>query len=158
MGARHFQAMEDIGTTIGLPVAAPFYDDRVLEATLAVRLPDRISPWRYKPLLVEAMRGVVPDALLARTTKDRMSSDEHQGLREHGPERPGCGPDPDSPNAAWSTAASPGSRRPPPVLGGSHPPSPGRWLGTAENARLMLSIRRTSYQEAMLGRSEKASR
>ncbi|MYT34897.1 asparagine synthase [Streptomyces sp. SID8356] len=83
MGARHFQAMEDIGMTIGLPVAAPFYDDRVLEATLAVRLEERISPWRYKPLLVEAMRGVVPDALLARTTKDHMSSDEHQGLREH---------------------------------------------------------------------------
>ncbi|MFC9174113.1 asparagine synthase-related protein [Streptomyces sp. NPDC057107] len=86
MGARHFQAMEDIGMTIGLPVAAPFYDDRVLEATLAVRLEERISPWRYKPLLVEAMRGVVPDALLARTTKDHMSSDEHQGLREHAPE------------------------------------------------------------------------
>ncbi|MFE3667379.1 asparagine synthase-related protein [Streptomyces sp. NPDC059164] len=86
MGARHFQAMEDIGMTIGLPVAAPFYDDRILEATLAVRLPERISPWRYKPLLVEAMRGVVPDALLARTTKDHMSSDEHQGLAEHAPE------------------------------------------------------------------------
>ncbi|MFF8299141.1 asparagine synthase-related protein [Streptomyces globisporus] len=86
MGARHFQAMEDIGMTIGLPVAAPFYDDRVLEATLAVRLPERISPWRYKPLLVEAMRGVVPDALPARTTKDHMASDEHQGLREHAAE------------------------------------------------------------------------
>ncbi|WP_411079695.1 asparagine synthase-related protein [Streptomyces sp. cmx-18-6] len=86
MGARHFQAMEDVGMTIGLPVAAPFYDDRVLEATLAVRVAERISPWRYKPLLVEAMRGVVPDALLARTTKDHMSSDEHQGLREHAPE------------------------------------------------------------------------
>ncbi|APS20076.1 asparagine synthetase [Streptomyces sp. Tue 6075] len=86
MGARHFQAMEDIGMTLGLPVAAPFYDDRILEATLAVRLPERISPWRYKPLLVEAMRGVVPDALPARTTKDHMASDEHQGLREHAPE------------------------------------------------------------------------
>ncbi|MFE5956979.1 asparagine synthase-related protein [Streptomyces rubiginosohelvolus] len=86
MGARHFQAMEDIGMTLGLPVAAPLYDDQVLEATLAVRLPERISPWSYKPLLVEAMRGVVPDALLARTTKDHMSSDEHQGLREHAPE------------------------------------------------------------------------
>ncbi|MCI4040489.1 asparagine synthase-related protein [Streptomyces sp. TRM75563] len=86
MGARHFQAMEDIGMTIGLPVAAPFYDDRVLEATLAVRLAERISPWRYKPLLVEAMRGVVPDALSARTTKDHMSSDEHQGLRQHASE------------------------------------------------------------------------
>ncbi|MFJ6441000.1 asparagine synthase-related protein [Streptomyces sp. NPDC091649] len=83
MGARHFQAMEDIGMTLGLPVAAPFYDDRVLEAALAVRLSERISPWRYKPLLVEAMRGVVPDVLPARTTKDHMSSDEHQGLREH---------------------------------------------------------------------------
>ncbi|MFF8987841.1 asparagine synthase-related protein [Streptomyces globisporus] len=86
MGARHFQAMEDIGMTLGLPVAAPLYDDRILEAALAVRLPERISPWRYKPLLVEAMRGVVPDALLARTTKDHMSSDEHQGLREHAPD------------------------------------------------------------------------
>ncbi|MEU4923479.1 asparagine synthase-related protein [Streptomyces parvus] len=86
MGARHFQAMEDIGMTLGLPVAAPFYDDRILEATLAVRLPERISPWRYKPLLVEAMRGVVPDALPARTTKDHMASDEHQGLREHASE------------------------------------------------------------------------
>ncbi|MFE7137142.1 asparagine synthase-related protein [Streptomyces sp. NPDC057644] len=86
MGARHFQAMEDIGMTIGLPVAAPLYDDRVLEAALAVRLPERISPWRYKPLLVEAMRPVVPNALLARTTKDHMASDEHQGLREHAPE------------------------------------------------------------------------
>ncbi|MFI1223229.1 MULTISPECIES: asparagine synthase-related protein [unclassified Streptomyces] len=86
MGARHFQAMEDIGMTIGLPVAAPFYDDRILEATLAVRLPERISPWRYKPLLVEAMRGVVPAALPDRTTKDHMSCDEHRGLREHAPE------------------------------------------------------------------------
>ncbi|MFE7455589.1 asparagine synthase-related protein [Streptomyces sp. NPDC057554] len=86
MGARHFQAMEDIGMTIGLPVAAPFYDDRVLEATLAVRLSERIAPWRYKPLLAEAMRGVVPDALLARTTKDHMASDEHQGLSEHAEE------------------------------------------------------------------------
>ncbi|MEV1047919.1 asparagine synthase-related protein [Streptomyces sp. NPDC049916] len=86
MGARHFQAMEDVGLTIGLPVAAPFYDDRVLEATLAVRPAERLTPQRYKPLLAEAMRGVVPDALLARTTKDHMSSDEHQGLRRHAPE------------------------------------------------------------------------
>ncbi|WP_433545516.1 asparagine synthase-related protein [Streptomyces sp. CA-294286] len=85
LGARYFQAMEDVGAGLGLPVAAPFFDDRVVEAVLAVRVEDRVVPWRYKPLLVEAMRGVVPDALLSRTTKDHMSADDVQGLRVHAP-------------------------------------------------------------------------
>ncbi|WP_323188084.1 asparagine synthase-related protein [Streptomyces sp. NBC_00237] len=83
LGARYFQAMEDLGAGLGLPVAAPFFDDRVVEAVMSVRVEDRVVPWRYKPLLVEAMRGVVPDVLLARTTKDHMSADDIQGLREH---------------------------------------------------------------------------
>ncbi|MFI5805382.1 asparagine synthase-related protein [Streptomyces sp. NPDC051561] len=83
LGARYFQAMEDIGAGLGLPVAAPFFDDRVVEAVMAVRVEDRVVPWRYKPLLVEAVRGVVPDSLLARTTKDHMSADDVQGLRQH---------------------------------------------------------------------------
>ncbi|WP_101254764.1 asparagine synthase-related protein [Streptomyces barkulensis] len=85
-GARGFQALEDVGVTAGLPVAAPFYDDRVVEAVLSVRVEDRVVPWRYKPLLVEAMREVVPDRLLARTTKDHMSADDVRGLREHSAE------------------------------------------------------------------------
>ncbi|MFD3512138.1 asparagine synthase-related protein [Streptomyces sp. NPDC058657] len=86
LGARYFQAMEDVGAGLGLPVAAPFFDDRVVEAVLAVRVEDRVVPWRYKPLLVEALRGVVPDGLLSRTTKDHMSADDIQGLREHAPQ------------------------------------------------------------------------
>lgn len=53
----------------GFPVAAPFLDDRVVEACLAVRPHERTTPWRYKPLLVEAMRGIVPERSLTRTTK-----------------------------------------------------------------------------------------
>nr|WP_225954172.1 asparagine synthase-related protein [Kibdelosporangium phytohabitans] len=53
----------------GLPMAAPFLDDRVVEACLAVRIHERTTPWRYKPLLVEAMRGIVPARCLTRTTK-----------------------------------------------------------------------------------------
>ncbi|MFD1831714.1 asparagine synthase-related protein [Streptomyces desertarenae] len=83
LGARGFQVLEDVGVTAGLPVAAPFYDDRVVEAVLAVRAEDRLVPWRYKPLLVEAVREVVPARLLARTTKDHMAADDVQGLREH---------------------------------------------------------------------------
>ncbi|MGW7415840.1 asparagine synthase-related protein [Streptomyces sp. NPDC054863] len=86
LGARYFQSMEDLGAGLGLPVAAPLFDDRVIEAVLAVRVEDRVVPWRYKPLLVEAMRDVVPAHLLARTTKDDMSADDVQGLRAHAPE------------------------------------------------------------------------
>ncbi|MET8475058.1 asparagine synthase-related protein [Streptomyces sp. NPDC006422] len=83
MGARHFQAMEEYGLALGLPVAAPLYADHVIEATLAVRLADRLDPARYKPLLAEAVRGVVPAPLLARTTKDHMNGDTAQGLARH---------------------------------------------------------------------------
>ncbi|WP_306318788.1 MULTISPECIES: asparagine synthase-related protein [unclassified Streptomyces] len=83
IGARHFQAMEEYGLGIGLPVAAPLYADHVIEATLAVRLADRIDPARYKPLLAEAVREVVPAPLLARTTKDHMNGDSAQGLARH---------------------------------------------------------------------------
>ncbi|RJO78013.1 asparagine synthetase B family protein [Nocardia panacis] len=59
----------------------PFLDDRVLEVCLAVRPADRGTPWRYKPLLAEAMRGIVPDPMLNRTTKAGTDSDFYEGLR-----------------------------------------------------------------------------
>jgi asparagine synthase (glutamine-hydrolysing) len=67
----------------GIALAAPYYDDRVVEAGLAVRPEDRVTPWRYKPLIVEAMRGVVPAASLARQTKANGSGDLEPGLRRH---------------------------------------------------------------------------
>jgi asparagine synthase (glutamine-hydrolysing) len=65
----------------GLPLAVPFLDDRVVEACLAIRPYERTSPWRYKPLIVEAMRDLVPAAVLQRTTKGDFSADWHAGLR-----------------------------------------------------------------------------
>ncbi|HSY00466.1 MAG TPA: lasso peptide isopeptide bond-forming cyclase, partial [Streptomyces sp.] len=67
----------------GLPMASPFLDDRVIEACLAVRPGERVTPWRYKPVLSAAMRGIVPDACLRRTTKAAASMDASNGLREH---------------------------------------------------------------------------
>ena len=67
----------------GLAFANPYHDDRVVEAGLAVRPEDRITPWRYKPLILEAMRGIVPDASLARQTKANGSGDDEPGLRRH---------------------------------------------------------------------------
>jgi asparagine synthase (glutamine-hydrolysing) len=69
----------------GLPLAAPFLDDRVIEACLAVRLHERATPWRFKPLIVEAMRDLVPAAVLQRSTKGDFSADWHAGLRSARP-------------------------------------------------------------------------
>jgi asparagine synthase (glutamine-hydrolysing) len=78
--ARQFDQM---ATRIGVTFAAPYYDDRVIEAGLAVRPQERITPWRYKPLIIEAMRDVVPEASLARQTKANGTCDEDTGLRQN---------------------------------------------------------------------------
>ncbi|HKR48661.1 MAG TPA: asparagine synthase-related protein, partial [Pseudonocardiaceae bacterium] len=66
----------------GLPMAVPFLDDRVIEACLAVRLHERTTPWRFKPLIVEAMRDLMPPTVLQRSTKGDFSVDGHAGLRQ----------------------------------------------------------------------------
>lgn len=67
----------------GVPMASPFFDDRVIEACLAVRPSERVTPWRYKPLLTTAMCGIVPESCLGRTNKAAASMDASNGLREH---------------------------------------------------------------------------
>ncbi|MDT0343788.1 asparagine synthase-related protein [Streptomyces litchfieldiae] len=67
----------------GVELAAPFLDDRVIEAALAVSPHHLGAPDRYKPLLAEAMRGLVPEDLLGRTTKGDYGEDAWTGLRRH---------------------------------------------------------------------------
>lgn len=67
----------------GLTLSAPYFDDRVVEAGLAVRAVDRVTPWRYKPLAAEAMRGIVPDQTLTRQTKAIGSHEVEVGFREN---------------------------------------------------------------------------
>ncbi|MBT2445221.1 lasso peptide isopeptide bond-forming cyclase [Streptomyces sp. ISL-36] len=81
--SRTVRQLGEVAGRFGLALSAPYYDDRVIEAGLAVRPLDRITPWRYKPLIVEAMRGIVPDESLTRDTKDEGSHEVEVGLREH---------------------------------------------------------------------------
>lgn len=81
--ARIVRQWERMSARAGLPTASPFLDDRVIDACLAVRPEDRVTPWKYKPLLVAAMRGTVPDACLTRSTKAEASMDAADGLRVH---------------------------------------------------------------------------
>ena len=81
--ARIIRQWEQMSTRAGLPIQSPFLDDRVIEACLSVRPEERVTPWRYKPVLTEAMRGIVPDECLARTTKAQASLEASAGLRRH---------------------------------------------------------------------------
>jgi asparagine synthase (glutamine-hydrolysing) len=80
-GAAVARSFAQLVAGTGIPLAAPFLDDRVVEACLAVRAADRTTPWEYKPLLKEAMRTVVPAGLLRRVTKAEGSAEEAGGLR-----------------------------------------------------------------------------
>src|SRR5436190_2151128 len=81
--SRIARQVDQMATRTGITLAAPYYDDRVVEAGLAVRPQERVTPWRYKPLIVEAMRGIVPDQSLTRQTKANGTGDEEPGLRRH---------------------------------------------------------------------------
>ena len=81
--SRIARQLDQMAGPVGVTLATPYYDDRVIEAGLAVRPEERITPWRYKPLIVEAMRGIVPDESLGRQTKANGTCDEDPGLRRH---------------------------------------------------------------------------
>ena len=81
--SRIARQVDQMAARMGVTLAAPYYDDRVIEAGLAVRPEERITPWRYKPLIAEAMRGIVPDQSLTRQTKANGTGDEDPGLRRH---------------------------------------------------------------------------
>jgi asparagine synthase (glutamine-hydrolysing) len=81
--SRITRQFSQMAARIGVTLAAPYYDDRVIEAGLAVRPEERITPWRYKPLITEAMSGIVPDQSLARQSKANGSCDASPGLRRH---------------------------------------------------------------------------
>ncbi|WP_328930643.1 asparagine synthase-related protein (plasmid) [Streptomyces sp. NBC_00190] len=74
------QDIEDAGRAAGVPMSAPFLDDRVVDAAFSVRALDRVDPWAYKPLLVRAMDGLVPRRSLSRTTKGEGTQDVAAGL------------------------------------------------------------------------------
>ncbi|GAB3898110.1 lasso peptide isopeptide bond-forming cyclase [Kibdelosporangium lantanae] len=64
----------------GVRLETPFMDDRVVNAATAVRFHERSTPWQYKALLSQAMSGVVPRVLLARSTKGEFSADLRAGF------------------------------------------------------------------------------
>ncbi|MEU0124915.1 asparagine synthase-related protein [Streptomyces albidoflavus] len=73
----------DLTARFGLPLHAPYLDDRVIEAALSIRFADRGDPGGYKPALAAAMRDVVPQEVLGRPTKAEFSAEVYDGLRSN---------------------------------------------------------------------------
>lgn len=69
----------------GVDWEAPFLDDQVIEAALAVRVEDRVISGAYKPVLTAAMRGVVPGPVLDRRSKGEFSAEAYAGLHRSRP-------------------------------------------------------------------------
>jgi asparagine synthase (glutamine-hydrolysing) len=70
-----------IARTLGVRVAVPFFDARVVTACTAVPAVERTTVDRAKPLLAAALGDHVPPGLLARRTKGDYSACEYHGLR-----------------------------------------------------------------------------
>lgn len=82
-GSRVTRQLGQMAARIGVTLVTPYYDDRVIESGLAVRPEERITPWQYKPLILKAMRGIVPDESLTRQTSDDGGCDQDPGLRQN---------------------------------------------------------------------------
>ncbi|NUT49131.1 MAG: asparagine synthase [Saccharothrix sp.] len=77
------RSMGPIGDRFDVSFEAPFLDARVVETALSVRLSDRYVPGRAKPVLAAALRGVVPDYILDRTTKGHLTVDMYVGRKRN---------------------------------------------------------------------------
>ncbi|MFI6901317.1 asparagine synthase-related protein [Nonomuraea sp. NPDC050394] len=82
-GCQMVADFQQIAAARGITMSAPFFDDRVIEAALSARPGDRYDPARYKPVLADAMRGIVPEVTLGRTTKSETSASAVMGSRKH---------------------------------------------------------------------------
>ncbi|TMR99100.1 asparagine synthase-related protein [Nonomuraea basaltis] len=81
--AGSFNAIHHLTSQAGAALHAPFLDDHVVTAALAIRLDQRAAPGRFKPLTTTAMRPHMPAECLARTTKAAFSALFYDGLRAH---------------------------------------------------------------------------
>jgi asparagine synthase (glutamine-hydrolysing) len=74
-----------VGAEFGIEVHAPFMDTEVVKACLSLPAYRRADPTMPKPLLRAALAGIVPEAVLARTTKGDYTRDAYLGVRRAAP-------------------------------------------------------------------------
>ncbi|MGH3392164.1 MAG: asparagine synthase-related protein [Actinomadura sp.] len=81
VGGAGLRQIDQATTAAGLPHAAPYLDDAVINAALSVRVDQRTGG--NKPVLATAMRGIVPAHILTRPTIGDYGTDLYVGLHRH---------------------------------------------------------------------------
>ncbi|GHJ34468.1 albusnodin/ikarugamycin family macrolactam cyclase [Streptomyces sp. TS71-3] len=83
--ARAAHADTQLADSLGVELNNPYFDGNVLDAVVSVPPWDRFSARRYKPLLVDACRDLLPEAHRTRAAKGMFVQDFHRGLRANLP-------------------------------------------------------------------------
>ncbi|TXL83969.1 albusnodin/ikarugamycin family macrolactam cyclase [Streptomyces sp. IB2014 016-6] len=83
--ARTAGADAQLAAACSIELHNPFLDPRVVDAVLRTELRARPPVHTYKPVLTQAMDGVLPAALTSRTTKGSFNADHYTGLRTNLP-------------------------------------------------------------------------
>jgi asparagine synthase (glutamine-hydrolysing) len=79
-GAATARLHQQSAAGLGVRLHCPYFDRRVVEASLAVRPHDRTDPSAFKPLLDTALASTVPARFRARPTKSHYTEDTAWGL------------------------------------------------------------------------------
>lgn len=79
------RAVRTAGLDYGIDVHAPYLDTEVVKACLSLPAYRRADPVVPKPLLVAALTGLVPRAVLTRPTKGDYTRSFHLGVRRAAP-------------------------------------------------------------------------
>jgi asparagine synthase (glutamine-hydrolysing) len=81
--ARDFRANVQLAADCDVTLQSPFMDDGVVRACWSVCASGRTTPARVKPLLQEAVGGIIAPSVLARSTKGDYTSIGYEGLRRN---------------------------------------------------------------------------
>lgn len=79
------RSTQQLAASWSVPLHAPFLDDPVVSACAAVAVTDRTTAYAAKPLLQQALAGIVPHEILARRSKGDYTASEYAGLRAAAP-------------------------------------------------------------------------
>jgi asparagine synthase (glutamine-hydrolysing) len=72
-----------VGRQFGVSFEAPYVDDQVIEAALAIRPEAKVVEGANKPILAAAMKGIVPQDVLGRRDKSYANRDLYLMLRRN---------------------------------------------------------------------------
>ncbi|WP_406221407.1 albusnodin/ikarugamycin family macrolactam cyclase [Streptomyces decoyicus] len=84
--ARTAAADAELAASCGINLHNPFLDATVMDSVLRTPIDQRAPLHDYKPQLSQAMAGLLPPAVAARTTKGSFDADHYAGLRANLPD------------------------------------------------------------------------